>query len=151
MAAGAGSATVAVLAILAEQTLSAAVSSGAGAWVLREGELIASAVSAATDTRQGSFATALRPGDVIALSANADAWFENALSAAVMHDGVPPTELQTQLWLNEGAAADAIQSTLWFRCEDAKSSEVWSPLTDTSPHPSWVKTVFNEYGTHIKS
>jgi len=119
------------LAILAEQTVSLAVSGKAAAAVVRSGEVVAVArvadAEGAAPARPtfDSTSVALKLGDVVALSADANS-IDDSASA----------------WL------DPTRPLLRLQCVDMHKSEIWSDLKSDNPHPSWAQTIFNEYGTH---
>lgn len=124
-----GSATAAAAA-LAEQTLSlATLGTGAGAWVLREGTVLA---MVGGSEQPSAVSVTLKPGDVIALFTAAPNLQDEDHAAG-----------GTQQHMVSGAA-------LCLKCTPMAASEVWSPLGDKAPHRSWVQTVFNEYGDHSK-
>eukprot|EP00931_Biecheleriopsis_adriatica_P011314 TRINITY_DN112393_c0_g1_i1.p1 TRINITY_DN112393_c0_g1~~TRINITY_DN112393_c0_g1_i1.p1 ORF type:complete len:223 (+),score=45.35 TRINITY_DN112393_c0_g1_i1:76-669(+) len=115
------------LAVLAEQTLSAASLGDAAAWVVRDGSLLLATEPGAKDGI-GTLALALKPGDVVALALDAREWPDHALVDA--------------------AVPEADAAALILRCELMQSSQAWSPLSSDSPNAKWVKTIFNEYGSH---
>lgn len=45
-------------------------------------------------------------------------------------------------------SAQRLPKTLLLRCAGVDASTTWSPLSPEAPHPSWVRTIFNEFGTH---
>lgn len=134
------------LALLAEQTLSVAVSGQASAWVLRGSEVRLSVGAArksqeSTSSPPASASLILRPGDLICLASHGTAMCETDIIAAA--SGESPTAL--------------VPSAFWLRCVEMDSSEVWSPIQPATgengaalPHPSWVRVIFNEFGTHEK-
>lgn len=143
---GSGAAPAAAIAALAEQTLSLAVLGGAAAWVLRGGAVIAgtspseagaaspgSACAVGGGHRGDALAVVLRPGDIVALVPVAGECREEELLAVASAGHVTLSQL-----------------VVWLRCVDAEASEVWAPLRDDAPHPSWSRTIFNEYGTHSR-
>lgn len=127
----------AAVATLAEQTLSAAATGGAAVWVLRGDAVLAtteaeSSASAQDVRRMMAFATALRPGDVIALAAEAGEWSVQELLA-----------VSAYLPLLHGDKVSA-----WLRCIQAEGLEAKPSTPEEAPHRSWAQTIFNEYGSH---
>ncbi|CAK9045470.1 unnamed protein product [Durusdinium trenchii] len=118
-------ATRAALLVLAEHTLSSAACGVAAAWAIRDKQLLASTSHAQGELR--CFSLCLRPGDLVAMAADGQ-----QRSDAMLLDVVDQQDSQTML----------------LRCELMESKEAWCPLRPDAPHPSWAKTIFNEYGTH---
>ncbi|CAJ1435972.1 unnamed protein product [Effrenium voratum] len=112
----------AALVVLAEHTLSSAAVGECSVWALRAGQLLASCGAGKAQHSVGShlrsFTLCLRPGDLVALAPKSTASLEEA--------------------------------ALVLRCELMRPQDAWSPLQTEAegPHPSWAKTIFNEYGTH---
>jgi len=129
----------AAMVVVAEQTLSMATAGGAAAWVLRDGELALSVTSGREQSlgKTSSSSAALRLEDVVVLTADSASWQKESLLAAAAV-------------AERGADLDAekMELSLWLRCVEMPASEVWSPLRSDAPHPSWARTIFNEYGTH---
>merc|ERR1712087_1062069 len=131
---GDDSASSALVASLAEQTLSVAVAGCASAFVLRGTDVVASAVvNKDAGKNSADLAIQLRAGDAVGLIAHhIDMEEQTVLALAEAKETAPNGE-----------------DALWLRCIPVDSNETWAPLGETpgtaeEPHPSWVRTIFNE-------
>eukprot|EP00438_Fugacium_kawagutii_P002325 Skav226084 [mRNA] locus=scaffold211:1035822:1044527:- [translate_table: standard] len=116
-------ATRAALLVLAEHTLTTAACGSAAVWAVRDQRLLLTTSQVNDELR--SFSLCLRPGDLIVLAAEGHQESDaNLLKMAMDPQPAMPARVMRPV-LQHG-------------------SDAWSPLKEDRPHPSWVKTVFNE-------
>eukprot|EP00929_Paragymnodinium_shiwhaense_P063856 TRINITY_DN31954_c0_g1_i2.p1 TRINITY_DN31954_c0_g1~~TRINITY_DN31954_c0_g1_i2.p1 ORF type:complete len:152 (+),score=17.72 TRINITY_DN31954_c0_g1_i2:428-883(+) len=130
VAAGGNAALDGALICLAEQTLSVSLMGSAAACVLRKGQLLKRLDAASGETLLVSFTSALQPDDYIALLLDASSTSDDEIVRIAT--GTP-----------SGAPSERM---LMLQCVPVMATS--EPLGNVAPHPSWARTVFNEYGTH---